>query len=247
MNNKKLTGRQAANRANAAKSTGPKTEEGKKISSHNALKTGLTGRTVLLPTDDLEAYEAHLASIEERYQPTTDEERFHAQNIAHIEWRILRIPTLETGLLALGRKRFAHTHAEEPADIRAVLIEAEVQFEFQKPLANLAVQESRLNRQHERELEKLNVLQTARRKLEASRLEEAARFYTHCKDKDLPFDMGDLAMFGFEFSLEQIQRRVAHHLVARDRDHVAWPTIKTHYCYQLMQQQDAVPSFVVSE
>ncbi len=42
-----------ANRENATHSTGPKTEEGKKISSHNALKTGLTGRTVLLPTDDV--------------------------------------------------------------------------------------------------------------------------------------------------------------------------------------------------
>ncbi len=239
MNQKKVTAREAANRANAAKSTGPKTEEGKKISSHNALKTGLTGRTVLLPTDNVADYQAHLASIEERYQPATDEERFHAQNIAHIEWRILRIPTLETAFLALGRKRFANTHPEEPEDIRALLIEAEVQLELQKPLANLALQESRLNRQRERELVSLNTLQTARRKLEASKLEEVARFYTHCKDKDLPFDLDDLAMFGFEFSMEQIQRRVAHHMVARDRDHVAWPTIKTHYCYELMQQQQA--------
>ncbi len=131
MNKEKLTARQAANRANAAKSTGPRSAEGRKISSHNALKTGLTGRTVLLPTDDVAEYQAHLTSIDERYQPATDEERFHAQNIAHIEWRILRIPTLETAFLALGRKRFGDTHAEEPEDIRALLIEAEVQFELQ--------------------------------------------------------------------------------------------------------------------
>ena len=41
-----------ANRANSLLSTGPKTEAGKARSATNALKTGLTGRTVLLPGDD---------------------------------------------------------------------------------------------------------------------------------------------------------------------------------------------------
>jgi hypothetical protein len=45
-----------ANRANSQFSTGPKTEEGKAKSSLNAVKTGLTGRTVFLPTDDIHAY-----------------------------------------------------------------------------------------------------------------------------------------------------------------------------------------------
>src|SRR5579863_5462974 len=44
-----------ANRQNSLLSTGPKTPEGKAASSRNALKTGLTGRTVLLPGDDAEA------------------------------------------------------------------------------------------------------------------------------------------------------------------------------------------------
>ena len=35
-----------ANQANAAHSTGPKTTEGKRIASHNALKNSLTGQTV---------------------------------------------------------------------------------------------------------------------------------------------------------------------------------------------------------
>ncbi|MBV9938821.1 MAG: hypothetical protein JO150_09975 [Acidobacteriaceae bacterium] len=39
--------RLAANRANAQWSTGPQTPEGKAKSSLNAVKTGLTGRTVL--------------------------------------------------------------------------------------------------------------------------------------------------------------------------------------------------------
>ena len=41
-----------ANRANAQLSTGPSSASGKAKSSLNAVKTGLTGRTVLLPGDD---------------------------------------------------------------------------------------------------------------------------------------------------------------------------------------------------
>ena len=44
----------AANQANAQLSTGPKTTEGKASSSRNALKTGLTGRTMILPKDQAE-------------------------------------------------------------------------------------------------------------------------------------------------------------------------------------------------
>ena len=49
-----------ANRKNAQHSTGPKSPETKAKCSLNALKTGLTGRTVLLPADDTAAYQQHL-------------------------------------------------------------------------------------------------------------------------------------------------------------------------------------------
>jgi hypothetical protein len=48
----------AANRANAAHSMGPRTEEGQKRSSLNAMKHGLTGRTVLLPREKKQDYDA---------------------------------------------------------------------------------------------------------------------------------------------------------------------------------------------
>ncbi len=67
--------RLAANRANAALSTGPSSDEGRAISSLNAVKTGLTGRTVLLPSDDAAAYSAHLAEYEKEYRPQGLRER----------------------------------------------------------------------------------------------------------------------------------------------------------------------------
>ena len=61
--------RLAANRANAQLSCGPKTPEGKAKSSLNAVKTGLTGRTVLLPSEDAEDYETHLLQYLEEFAP----------------------------------------------------------------------------------------------------------------------------------------------------------------------------------
>ena len=222
-----------ANRANAQLSTGPQTPEGKRTVSHNALKTGLTGRTILLPTDDLAAYETHLASVEARYRPATDEERLHAQSIAHIEWRLLRIPTIETGILALGRKRFADTHSDESPENRAVLIEAEVALEFQKQLANLALQETRLNRQHERETAKLEKLQTARKAVRDAQLEEVSRFYTACSENSWDFSLNDLHRIGFVFSMDEVKRAVAARVGLRKG--AQWPTIQAHYVFQNMQ------------
>ena len=51
-----------ANRANAKLSTRPSSAEGKAKASLNAVKTGLTGRTVVLPSEDVEVYQKHVAS-----------------------------------------------------------------------------------------------------------------------------------------------------------------------------------------
>ena len=66
--------RLAANRANAQLSTGPLSPEGKAKSSLNAVKTGLTGRTVLLPADDAAVYRQHLDRHFAKHAPATDEE-----------------------------------------------------------------------------------------------------------------------------------------------------------------------------
>ena len=99
--------RLAANRANAQLSTGPKTPEGRAKSSLNAVKTGLTGRTVLLPSEDAEAYETHLLQYLEEFQPVGVRETQLVQNLADTQWRLDRIPSLENGIFALGRMRYA--------------------------------------------------------------------------------------------------------------------------------------------
>src|SRR3954447_8491218 len=116
-----------ANQANAQLSTGPTTSEGKAKSSLNAVKTGLTGRTVLLSSEDAAAYQAHVERFREELQPVGEREAQLVQSLADTQWRLDRIPGLEFGLFALGRKRYTDQFEEEAdPQVRAALLDAHI-------------------------------------------------------------------------------------------------------------------------
>src|SRR6516225_6470606 len=94
--------RAAINGKNAALSTGPRTEEGKRRSSLNALRHGLTGQTVVLPEDDLTAYQKHCAQFHAELKPNGLLETKAVQTIADTYWRLDRIRAMENNLFSLG-------------------------------------------------------------------------------------------------------------------------------------------------
>ncbi len=186
----------AANRANAQSSTGPKSEQGKLVSSHNALKTGLTGRTIVLLTDDVAAYQTLVALINHKFAPANDYEKHLTQTIADTEWRLLRIPMLESGLYALGRAELAADCAAESGEasdpqLRASMLEAHIFRTCQKDLRNLALQERRLRNQLKEDTAQLLRLQEERRAATAAEAGPA---------KPAPTQPN-----GFEFSTPQTQ------------------------------------------
>src|SRR5947207_5604298 len=63
------------NRRNAQKSTGPKTPEGKSRSRFNALKHGLTAKTVVLPGEDADAFQGRLDAWTVDLAPRNDLEQ----------------------------------------------------------------------------------------------------------------------------------------------------------------------------
>src|ERR1700691_5879329 len=98
------------NRENAQHSTGPKTEAGKQRSSLNALRHGLTGQIVVMPSEDLHAYQLHLKSFTDEYHPNGATEANLVQALADASWRLNRVAALETNLLtAIAR------HDHDPA------------------------------------------------------------------------------------------------------------------------------------
>ena len=64
--------RLAANRANALKSTGPKTGAGKEASRQNALKHGLTGGGIVIPGEDANEIATRIEALEPELAPTGD-------------------------------------------------------------------------------------------------------------------------------------------------------------------------------
>lgn len=69
------------NLANSQHSTGPNSAAGKRRSSQNALRHGLTAQSAVLPTDDPAAYQVHL----EAFTIESD-----------LSWRLKRVGAIET-------------------------------------------------------------------------------------------------------------------------------------------------------
>ena len=195
-----------ANRKNAQLSTGPTSDTGKAKSSLNAVKIGLTGRTVLLPSEDAPAYERHIASSFAEWNPATDREKALVQSLADTEWRLLRIPSLEAGIYALGRLEMAELFPQEEPSVRSQLIEAKIFLTYQRQLNNLSIQENRLRRQREKDTAALKELQEERKRKTQARLDQAAREYIVAVEEERN-DEWEPKQFGFEFSLSQIEVR----------------------------------------
>jgi hypothetical protein len=89
------------NRLNALKSTGPKTEEGKRVSRRNALRHGLAAETVIDGLEDSEDYRGFEAAIIADYDAETAVERELVLRLASLLWRLRRIIAIETDLFQI--------------------------------------------------------------------------------------------------------------------------------------------------
>ena len=87
-----------ANRLNALKSTGPRTEEGKRASSQNALKSGLDAESQFVPGESPEQFAALQASYFEQFAPANAEQRFLVDQLIRNEWLLQRYHRVESQL-----------------------------------------------------------------------------------------------------------------------------------------------------
>jgi len=91
-----------ANRRNALKSTGPRSEEGKQRSSRNALRHGLTAETVVEPLEDPEDYKLFEEAIAAEYDGESAVERELVLRLASLLWRLRRASAIEATLFELA-------------------------------------------------------------------------------------------------------------------------------------------------
>ncbi len=101
MTNAVSDGKVAANRANAQSSTGPKTEAGKRRSSLNAFRHGLTGQIHIATPEGMDAFRKHCETWREALAPVGVLEIEAVQDIAEDGWRLKR--PRQKKLLPVGR------------------------------------------------------------------------------------------------------------------------------------------------
>ena len=96
--------RLAANRANAQKSTGPKTPEGRAASKMNAVKHGILSKEVLVQSIHRKENEDELTALHERFMnelaPAGPAEEMLVDQIVSTHWRLRRLLAVESGAIA---------------------------------------------------------------------------------------------------------------------------------------------------
>jgi hypothetical protein len=88
-----------SNRRNAAKSTGPRSVEGKAASRLNALKTGIHAESVIIADEDPEALTQLAESFYCDYQPETAMESAILDNIIRDTWLLTRFFRIDAEII----------------------------------------------------------------------------------------------------------------------------------------------------
>src|ERR1017187_772129 len=87
----------AANKANAQKSSGPRTDAGKAKSCLNRFSHGFTSNTArLVPGEDPAEFKALLVDFMDEYQPATPTEQVYVERMVQNQWLTLRAFRLQT-------------------------------------------------------------------------------------------------------------------------------------------------------
>ena len=107
-----------ANRRNALRSTGPKTDDGKRRSRVNAVRHGLTAETVVGSLEDAEDYKAFEAAIISDYCAETAIARELVLRLASLLWRLRRSTAIETDLLEIQAEALRERRVAVPPDRR---------------------------------------------------------------------------------------------------------------------------------
>jgi hypothetical protein len=85
----------AANRANAAKSTGPRSSKGRGIAARNGTRHGMLARTIVLEGESPNRFMLLLGALQDEFQPQTCVQRSLVETMAVARWRQMRLWAIE--------------------------------------------------------------------------------------------------------------------------------------------------------
>ncbi len=155
--------RRLINKLNAMNSTGPKTEAGKEKVKLNAVRHGLTGKTLILKSEEKEEFEALRLSLVEHWGPVNDHERNLVDELARETWRLDRVRMAEAGMLNHMMEKAAEFHPDSE-DHLGIIFSDPV---FEKKLSLFLRYQGAIERSYNRIHKEVTQVITERRKSEA--------------------------------------------------------------------------------
>ncbi len=201
-----------ANRLNALKSTGPRTEEGKAESRQNAKRDGITGQVITLSAEDLPIFEKLKAELVADLAPQTVMETRLASSIAWDTWRLDHLRSIEMNIYALGAANPAIDLECDQPELFTAMSDAITFQDESKRLALMSIYENRLNRSIHKNLATLRELQAERKRNYDRDLTEEVTVALANDVKGLPYTAPTRpSQNGFVFSTSQV-------LAAANRD-----------------------------
>ena len=141
-----------ASRANAARSTGPITPEGKERSAANATRHGLLAKCVVLENESAPCFDNLVAEHTARFAPADGVEFGMIEEMAAAYWRMRRAWAIENRLM---EKALRH---QPPGDEAARIADAFAELAASPELNLLHRYETRLHRIYQRALYNLALL-----------------------------------------------------------------------------------------
>jgi hypothetical protein len=144
----------AANIANAAKSTGPRTAAGKRNSSRNSIRHGILCNSVLIDGESRRRFVELLESFHDEFKPTSPSECALIESMAVARWRLMRLWSVESAGITWELRRQSESDAVENPPTRAMFAFRSLG-EHGTGLDTLSRYETRYDRQYHRAFTRL--------------------------------------------------------------------------------------------
>jgi hypothetical protein len=216
--------RRRANIENSSRSTGPKTEEGKKKSRLNARRSLLHCQIECLPAEDLAVYQKMLDEIVAELNPVGPSEKFHAVAIAQSMWRLNHAMALMQGIFAAGHLEKIDSIDTGHHEVDNSLAAAQTFLEWSRQLNLLTIYESRIRRALAADRAALKALQDERRSKYGRAVQQATDMMLLAQVRGETYEPGDdfepaSEHGGFVFSESELARRFNRAQRVKDAEH----------------------------
>jgi len=146
--------RLAANRANAKLSSGPKSAEGKRISSRNGARKSYLSKFILIDGESAARFDALFRDYESEFHPTTPTEHAFVENMVISRWQQTRLLTLHSAALnfEIRNQCVVENDAENDTACNRAMLAIRSSAGKSSHLELLSHEQARLDRQYNRAL-----------------------------------------------------------------------------------------------